>query len=307
MPDELMLSRAWPIMIVSACILFAAWPAGKSWAGWQQDMVCQGSSGGGCPGGPAPTVPNRRERFSSDPADSPDNANQWRPIDPLEAERAQRRKEAQDKLIQANWVSVSSMSTVSVPGTSVSVAPGSKFFGTVPSDPRNFTAPIARVAMKGTPIPDAALLRAVTILAAAKARLQDPALDAKPLADEEIAFLAGQAALAMEGAPLQIIVSRTGGAGAAQAAKAIRPIVVSLGRHRADLEGAITTSSQTLKAYGKLKQEQDAQGVDLPRNLQKHGALAETYEKASGQAVAARRQLVDENLKIESIIEHIKN
>ena len=82
---------------------------------------------------------------------------------------------------------------------------------------------------------------------------------------------------------------------------------MNLGRHRADLEDAITTSSQTLKAYDKLKQEQDAQGIDPPRNLEKHGALAETYEKASGQAVAARQQLIDENLKIENIIEHIKN
>lgn len=300
MPDELMSSRVRHIMI-AVCILLAAWPAGKSRAGWQQDMVCQGSSGGGCPGSPAPTVPSRSEWISNEPVEAPDSGSQWRPIDPLEAERAQKRKETQDKLIQANWVSVSSLGSVSVPGTSISIAPGSNFFNTAPSAAHSFTAPIARAAMKGTPIPEDALLRAVALLAAADAQPQGP------LADEEIAFLASQAALALEGAPLQVIVSKPGGADAAKAAKAVRPIVVELGHHRADLERAIATLDQTLKAFSALKKEQDADGIDPPRNIEKHRTLADAYEKASAQAVAARQQLADDDQKVESIIGQIKH
>jgi hypothetical protein len=298
MPNELMLSRMRHILVASTCILFATWPVFESWAGWQRDMVMQGWT--------PPTAPRRSESRS---AASSANRNESSPIDSIRAERIYEREVAEakrehaekDKLIQKNWVPVSPTDTVIVPGNTVSIAPGSHDFNTVPSNPGSFTAPIAHVAMKGTPIPKEALRRAVAILAAAEAQLQGPS-GGNPPTGEEIAFLASQAALALEGAPLQVIVSEHGAVGPPHAADTIRPIIEDLGQQQAVLERAITTLSQTLKANDELKKEQDADGNDPPRNIEKHRALTETYDRATGQAKAARKRLDDDNRRVRSMV-----
>src|SRR6185312_15750492 len=145
MPDELMFVRARRILMASACLLLAPWPTGESWAGWQRDMVC------GIPCPPqSPTIP-RRPPANSSPDNRDDSTSKWSPPDPAAEAKRREYKEAQDKLIQKNWVPVSSMDTVSAPVSPVSISPGSHDFNTVPSNPTGLTAPIGRAA-NGTPI-----------------------------------------------------------------------------------------------------------------------------------------------------------
>jgi hypothetical protein len=210
---------------------------------------------------------------------------------------AKRQHAEDDKLVQKNWVPVSPTDTVILPSNTVGIAPGSHDFNTVPSNPGSLTAPIARVAMKGTPIPKEALRRAVAILAAVEAQLQGSSGGNLP-ASEEIAFLASQAALALEGAPLQVIVSEHDPIGPPRSLDAIRPIVEDLGRQQATLDHASTTRIQTLKAYEELKKERVADDIDPPRNIEKHQALVETYNKATAQARAAKTKLDDDNRQV---------
>gem|GEM_PF-6585079 len=118
-----------------------------------------------------------------------------------------------------------------------------------------------------------------------------------------MAFLASQAALALEGAPLQVIVSGGNAVDAARAAEALRPIIAQLGQHQTTLQRASAARAQTLKAYSALKKEQDADGIDPQRNIKKHSALAETYEQTSKQASAAKKELEHDKQQVEYVID----
>jgi len=292
-PDKLMVARARRILLASICVLSAAWPAAESGAQWQKNMVCPQC------GIPAPQVPARPPRYQNDGTDDRNNTpSEEHHIDHA-AEQA--REEAKIKLIQKKWIPISPTSAagaVTIPqGNPVSVAPGTRFFNTVPSDSDRFTAPVAHAVMAGTPIPVEALRRAVAILAAAEAELQRTDNE-----NEETAFLASQAAAAMEGAPLKVLVNDVNGPATARAAEAIRPIIAELGQHQAALQHALATNTEARKAYAELKKERDADDIDPPQNVAKHRALIETYMNAKKQAAEAKQQLKDDTLKIATVI-----
>jgi hypothetical protein len=83
------------------------------------------------------------------------------------------------------------------PSSSVVIRPGTSFFGILSGVETSLTAPLAGVKTPGSRIPIENLQRAVTILNSIKS----------DESDEDASFLAGQAALAMDGEPLQVEVN----------------------------------------------------------------------------------------------------
>jgi len=293
--SELKAWRTPRILVASACALFATLLSWDARAGWQQDMVC----GVPCPPS-APPVPQRAPNPPDDAADEQDRAGtRWRPLDPVAEAKRQEYRDAQDRLIQRNWVPISAMDIVSDPSGAVTVSQGSHLFNILPSDPISLTAPIAAV-VNGTAIPTEALRRAVTILAAMQARLQGGLGG-----DEDAAFLASQAALALEGAPLRVKVSDAVGMNAAEiaaAAETLRPILVQLARHEADRKAAIAVKERTFEAYGELKKERTADDIDPPRNIEKHHALVVTYVKAKDEAGEAEKRVKEDAGKVAAVV-----
>jgi hypothetical protein len=126
------------------------------------------------------------------------------PTDPKEAEK--RVKEENDKIhqMQKNWLSIEVPSQVDIPSRPIEFSFGTKGFGQKVSDPAGLVGPLGKIAMQGTTISPEALRRTTAILAVVQKSVATAGNSEAN--NEEAAFLAGQAALAMEGAPLQVIV-----------------------------------------------------------------------------------------------------
>lgn len=293
------------ILVVSIFILFAVWAAGDCRAQDAGSIINAMRSlrgmeqRGGATQAPrrGPSSNNGREASGTELPHVP-SAKERREQEREEAQNRLHREE-RDRLVQKNWVQVSPTDSVEVQGNSVPITPGTHFFNMVPSDPGSLMAPTARVAMKGTPIPQESLRRAVAILAAATARLQGTS-------PEEISFLSQQAAFALEGAPLQVIVSPAVGPATIKAAEDLRPVIEDIGQQEAIRERANATRNRTLKDYAEFKKGEGAAGADPMRNFQKHQTLSDNYDKASGQASAAKEQMGRDTLQVTIIIERLK-
>jgi hypothetical protein len=302
MPRQLIFQLTHRLMLLTTCLFTAAFPATHASAqgGWQRQMVCGDRTDGGC-GGSVPVVPRRAPIWNNNTAPPPPPV----PREPSAREIREREKqaaldkaqrEARDQALRRSWVPVSSSDSVSEPGKIVTIAPDNHLFYTVPSDPIGLIAPVAH-AMDGSPVPTEGLRRAVAILMAARAQLQKP--DAS---NEELSFLGQQAALALEGAPLQVEVNEADAPGAAGTAEELRPLFEEMGRQEAVRESSETTKKQALGEYEQLKKQQGSDGTDSPANMQMHHTLAQTYQKASASASAAKEKLGDDGVQIRIII-----
>jgi hypothetical protein len=297
------------ILAVSIFILFAAWAPGDCRAQDAGSIINTMRSLRNMDQRGGATQAPRRGPSSNNGGDGSTSGTELPHVPSAKERREQERQEAQnrlhreerDRLVQKNWVQVSPTDSVVLPGKSVPITPGTHFFNTLPSDPGSLTAPIAHAAMNGTPIPRESLRRTVVILAAAMARLQGTSPS-----DEEISFLSQQAAFALEGAPLQVIVSPAAGLEAIKAAEDLRPVIEDIGQQEAIRERANATRNRTLKDYAEFKKGEGAAGADPMRNFQKHQTLSDNYDKASGQASAAKEQLGHDTLEVTIIIERLK-
>jgi hypothetical protein len=244
---------------------------------------------------PPPAAPRNNGRVSGNGGNAEDNNVQSSPPSRAEERRSLRSKEAMDKRIQKAWMPISRMDDVTIPRNTISIAPGTRFFNRVPSN-QNLTAPLAGVAMNGTTIPRKALRRAIAILAVATKQLEATSNQS----NEEISFLAGQAAAALDGGPLQVIVNEA--EIPAQTEDSFQPILSDIGRQQAERQEAAEVRKETLKEFEALKKEQDADGIDPPLNFKKHQTLADTFVKTEEKAGEARDNLEEDNKKVVALL-----
>lgn len=293
MSDPLKAGRA-RRLAVAVWVLVAALPASHAWGGWQRDLVCRGSTIGNCGDGSTPTVPDRPGRNPNPRTESP--SDKPRALSAAEERRIASERAADEKRLQEDWLPITA-GAVEMPGNTVSIAPGSRMFNIPPSDPASLTAPIAGVAMKGTPIPEQALRRAATILAFVKVQADSGSSQG----GEEQAFLASQAALAMEGAPLQIIVAETSERSARRAAEALRPVLADLAQDHTNLDQGLAARKDTIKAYASWKAAPRPESA-IAETLKRHEELASAYDQASDKIRKARAKRQKDGEKVEQAV-----
>lgn len=203
----------------------------------------------------------------------------WRPPDPKEAARMEKMKTEQLHQLQGHWLSVANQAKVIVPVRAVVTSPGSRNFGINPSDPVSFTAPLGL--FRGTKVPTESLRRTLAILNATKSTSEHA------VSPEDAAFLAGQAMLAMEGAPLQVIVEPASSP-QADAAEAMRPVLEETGKQQAELERAEQTRHEAALEYTALEKKEAS-----PQNAARKEELLAVFRRTSIQIDDAKKKLAE--------------
>lgn len=207
----------------------------------------------------------------------------WHPLDPAEERLREEHRKEKIRLLQSNWVPLASLGDVVVPRGIPPISYGNPGLGFRPSDPVGMIAPLGQV-MSGTSVPTDAMGRAVAILATIQnIPADDPNPSHSTWGDAEAAFLAQQAALAMEGAPLEVIVGTGHAPPAVSASETLRPALVQLGRQQEKLAEA---EHKRAVAYRELKAL--PAGGDSKESAAKREQITARFKKASTEAKDAK-------------------
>lgn len=232
--------------------------------------------------------PQERERRDPpEPRERPaEPVNVFHPTDPAELRREEKLRAEKTQRLQSHWIPTDTTADVTVPTTTVAIGAGAATFGLRPSDPVGMAAPLGQVAaMNGTNVAPEALRRSVAILAVIKTiPPDDPDPRRTKWRDEEAAFLAEQAALAMEGAPLQVIVAPDNGQPRQESADTIRSAVADLGQQQARMEKA---GRERAAAYGELTSVSAGSDEEMK---QKRERVMARFKKTSEEKRQARQQ-----------------
>lgn len=226
--------------------------------------------------------PNTRQ----EPAPNPQPA-QISPEEAAREEKAQKKYEQSlAKKVQSSWIPVSPTAAVTEPSRWVPVSPGNRSLGIRPSDPKGFLAPLGK-AMDGSPEAQEDLRRSVAILAAAAQSGPQPGEDMRYAGSaEDMAFLAGQAALAMEGAPLEVIVGPSNIQPGQQAA--IDHAMKDIGVQKAVLDQAGQDRDAAIKQYMDLKKSGSPEQIaaEKPGIIAKLRKASQAIEQAKSDTGA---------------------
>jgi hypothetical protein len=179
-------------------------------------------------------------------------------------------------------MAISAPTPVAAPSTTINVVNNTRIFNTVPSNPTNLVVPVARAVMNGAPGTSECMRRSLAILRAAQR---------SGLSDEDRAFLAGQAALAMEGAPLQVIV---GESGEDVRQEELKPVISDMGKQLRRMDAATQNRQAAIK---QLVQSRDG----FSRGPERKQANA-AYAQATRERKEAWKQLETDRQQVEIII-----
>jgi len=205
------------------------------------------------------------------------------------AAREQERR-AGRQILRANLIRLSAPFDVNEEKPKLTVRPGTGLFGQ-PSGPEvTLTESLGTVRTPGSQIPLESLQRAAAIL--------QYAAGAK---GEEASFLAGQAALAMDGAPLEVDVRPGAGALSPEQVTELAGLVEEGSRLREELDAATATrldSERNLTRLGALLKEDAADKAELNQQLPVEYAR---YQLAYHQEDAARDGLAENEKKVRKL------
>ncbi len=242
---------------------------------------------------PRSQIPPDRERGERQ-MEQPSRPTAPRPPDPAEEQRRLQDLANRVERVRARWLPLSTEATVTQRTTAVSIAPDSGFFGYGRSGAGLLSAPLARIGTTATSIGNESLRRGFAILQAAKSA-------GTP---EEAAFLASQAGLAMEGAPLQVIVSPpiVADSGAARAAQALRPLIDKLGEEQIAVDEAKSEIVEVVKEYNQLRSEEQ-QGLGDPAvREERRKELSAAYTRATQNRREAEQRRAQIEMRVEIIV-----
>ncbi len=214
------------------------------------------------------------------------NQKQWQAA---WAAREQERQAGRRNL-RANLIRLSTQFEVREAKPGITVRPGTGFFG-VPSGPEvTLTESLGTVRTPGSRIPLENLQRAAAILRyAADAR------------GEDASFLAGQAALAMDGAPLEVEVMPGAAELTPEQVTVLAGLVEEGGRLREELEAATATrrdSERNLTRLGALLKDNAADKAELGRQIR---AEYVRYQAAYQQEDYARAGIAENEKKLRKL------
>ena len=278
-------------------------PAAAARAGWQRDMVCQGSCGGGC--GACPTF---RERGESAAERAAEREAEMR----AEAEaRARRLREARHRQNRATYQLRVAFTADQLSGVSKDIdsqlahtetlAPSGDLLLSQ-SEPSPFPERILAGKVGGIKTPASALStealrRGGALLAAAASG---------GLSGEDRAYLAQQAALAMDGSPLAVVVPDTGaGAPSLDAEKTREQVAAAqeLDAAKNETDAAVASRIKTEFELANVKSDLAAGRGDAAALAREKDRLSSAYQDAMKAEASAQTKEAAVAKKVTIIVE----
>jgi len=267
--DRKMGAQGWLCLLCGTFLALASWDIG--YADWRDVPTVKGVCVRGCDSPPPPS-----RIYKDMPSERPIKEPVYGPS-PAEVKEGQARVERANRVKQElknNILRLTSPVSVVMPVSSVVVQPGTSFFNIQAGTETILAAPLAGVKTPGSKVPIENLQRAAAILASLTSAMGN-------MTDEDASFLAGQAAFAMDGAPLQVLVAIpvTLRPEDKEQARQLAQLTEGIQKESRELEASLAARTEVEK---RLKQKKDADYTEYRQAIEREQkARANIAEKES--------------------------